>query len=605
MSLERSWTQALRASARRLWGVDLEGVLLEPPTDPKFGDYTCNAAMRLAKQLKKPPRAIADELAADLRKAGLPHLAKVDVAGAGFVNLTAAPEFFHEEVKRILAEGAAYGRSTAGAGRRVLVEHCSANPTGPLHVAHGRQAAVGDSLANVLEFAGFKVHRDFYINDTGNQIEMLGRSILWRLYEKQGKTFVREQRGFETDDASGEKKPLFWLSTAVDGGTFEICETNAYKGDYIRTLGEELLAQGGPVTLDRAKRHGKDRLLEAIRRDLERFRVRYDTWQSEEELHKSGKVDDVLNKYQVQGLTFTKDKATWAKFSGYGDTQDRPIIKSDGTYVYRLPDIAYHYDKLARGNQILIDLWGPDHHAHIANVAAGLKMLNLNLVEPEQVPPAGGGTPDTAPVAFKVLLIQHCKLLQNGAEVKMSKRAASYVTLDELMDEVGVDATRFFFVMRKTNSHLDFDLDVAKKKSLENPVYYAQYAHARISSIIRKGIEEKKVDAADVKDGLWAGAYDASKMGPDEMELLKVARAFQRRVEIAARDLDPAAVAEYLRELSGAYQHYYEYGNRDVTRRVLHEDEPVRRAKLAASAAVQQVLRNGFRLLGLSAPDQM
>jgi len=605
MSLESSWTQAVRASAKRLWGVDLDGVLLEPPAAPKFGDATCNAPLRLAKQLKKPPRAIADELAADLRKSGLPHLAKVDVAGAGFVNLTAVPEFFHEEVKRILTQGAAYGRSSIGAGRRVLVEHCSANPTGPLHIAHGRQAAVGDSLANLLDFAGYKVHRDFYINDTGNQIDMLGRSILWRLYEKEGRTFTREQRGFEEDDAGGEKKPLFWLSADIDGQKFEICETNAYKGDYIRALGEELKAQGGPVTFDRAKRYGKDRMLEAIRKDLERFRVRYDTWQSEEELHKSGKVDDVLNKYQVQGLTFTKDGATWAKFSEYGDTMDRPIIKSDGSYVYRLPDIAYHFDKFARGNQILIDLWGPDHHAHIANVTAGLKMLNFNLVAPEEVPPAGGGTPDTAPVAFKVLLIQHCKLLQNGVEVKMSKRAASYVTLDELMDEVGVDATRFFFVMRKTNSHLDFDLDVAKKKSLENPVYYAQYAHARICSIYRKGIEEKKVDAAEVKDGQWAGSFEASKLGPDELELLRVVRAFQRRIEIAARDLDPAALAEYLRDLSGAYQHYYEYGNRDVTRRVLHDDDGVRRAKLAASAALQQVLRNGFRLLGLSAPDQM
>jgi len=604
MSLESSWSQAIRASAKRLWNVDLEGSLLEPPTDAKFGDATCNAAMRLAKSLKRPPRAIADELAADLRKSGLPHLAKVEVAGAGFVNLTAGPEFFHEEARRILAEGADHGRSTVGAGRRVLVEHCSANPTGPLHVAHGRQAAVGDSLANLLDFAGYRVTREFYVNDTGNQIDMLGRSILWRLYEKQGKTFTREQRGFEEDDAGGEKKPLFWLSTDVDGATFEICETNAYKGDYIRTLGEELLAQGGPITHERAKRHGKDRMLEAIRKDLERFRVRYDLWQSEEELHRSGKVDDVLNKYQVQGLTFTKDGATWAKFQDYGDTMDRPIIKSDGSYVYRLPDIAYHYDKFGRGAQILIDLWGPDHHAHIANVTAGLKMLNLNLVPVDEVP-AAGGTPDTAPLAFKVLLIQHCRLLQNGAEVKMSKRAASYVTLDELMDEVGVDATRFFFVMRKTNSHLDFDLDVARKKSLDNPVYYAQNAHARICSIYRKGLEEKKIDPADLKDGQWAGSFDGSKLGADEMEILRVARQFQRRVEIAARDLDPAALTDYLREVAGAYHHYYEYGNRDLSRRVVHEDEGIRRAKLAASAAVQQVLRNGFRLLGLSAPEQM
>src|SRR5579862_8762515 len=605
MSLEHAWTQAIRASAKRLWNVDLDGSLLEPPTDPKYGDATCNAAMRLAKQLKKPPRAIADELAADLRKAGLPHLAKVEVAGAGFVNLTAAPEFFHEEVTRILAQGAGYGRSPIGAGRRVLVEHCSANPTGPLHIAHGRQAAVGDSLANVLEFAGFAVSREFYINDTGNQIDMLGRSILWRLYQEDGRTFTEEQRGAEVDEETKKEIPLLWASTIVDGQRFEILLKNAYKGDYIKDLAKDLQAEGGPVTLDRAKRYGKDQLLAAIQKDLERFRVRYDTWQSEESLHLSGKVDEVLNFFQSWGLTYTKDGAIFARFKDYGDTEDRALVKKDGAYVYRLPDIAYHRDKIARGSQILIDLWGPDHHAHIANVTAGLKMLNFNLVPPADVPPPGGGTPETAPVAFQVLLIQHCKLLQNGVEVKMSKRAASYVTLRELMDEVGVDATRFFFAMRKTNSHLDFDLDVAKKKSLDNPVYYAQNAHARICSIYRKGIEEKKVDAADVKNGQWAGTYDPSKLGTDEMEILKVARSFQRRVELAARDLDPATITDFLRDLAGAYHHYYEYGNRDASRRVIHEDEAIRRAKLAASAAVQQVLRNGFRLLGLSAPDQM
>jgi arginyl-tRNA synthetase len=612
MSLEGSWSQAIRASLKRLWNIDLEGSLLEPPADPKFGDATCNAPMRLAKQLKKPPRAIADELAADLRKAGLPHLAKVEVAGAGFVNLTAAPDFYHEEVKRILTDGANYGRSTLGAGRKVLVEHCSANPTGPLHIAHGRQAAVGDSLANLLDFAGFKVGRDFYINDTGNQIEMLGRSILWRLYEAEGKAFTRFERGFEEEEQKDEKgnkikvkKALFWLSTEIDGKTWEICETNAYKGDYVRDLGAELKAQGGPIDLERAKRFGKDRLLDEIKRDLETFRVKYDTWVSEESLHKSGKVDEVLNFFTTWGYTYTKNGATYLKTSDEGDPEDRAILKADGGYVYRLPDLAYHKDKFDRGFDILIDLMGPDHHAHIATMEAGMKLLKFNLVPIDQVRAGAALPPEQKPVAFEVLIIQHCRLLQGGQELKMSKRAASYVTLKELMEEVGVDATRFFFAMRKTDSHLDFDMDVAKKKSLENPVYYTQYAHARICSIYRKGIEEKKVDAADVKDGQWAGTYDASKLGADELELLKVVRAFQRRIEIAARDLDPAALTEYLRDLSGAYQHYYEYGNRDVSRRVLHDDEAVRRAKLAASAAVQQVLRNGFRLLGLSAPESM
>jgi arginyl-tRNA synthetase len=568
MDLEHAWSQALRDAARRLWNVELAPPLLEPPSDPRFGDWTCSAPMRLAKELRKPPRAIAEELAKAVRDAGFPKLAKVEVAGAGYVNLTAAPEAHHEELARILAEGPAYGRSSMGGGRKVLVEHCSANPTGPLHIAHGRQAAVGDSLANLLDFAGFKVDREFYVNDTGNQIEMLGKSILWRL--------------------SGAPEPP---------------DENCYRGDYIRELAEELKASGR-TDLESAKRLGVERLLEEIRKDLETFRVRYDAWQSEEALHRSGKVDEVLNFLTSWGLTYPKDGATYAKFKDYGDSEDRPLVKRDGSVVYRLPDIAYHRDKFGRGFEILIDLWGPDHHAHIANVGAGLKMLNFNLVPRDQVRSAPTATPETRPVAFEVLIIQHCKLLQGGVEVKMSKRAASYVTLRELMEEVGVDATRFFFAMRKPSSHMDFDLDVAKQQNKDNPYYYAGYAHARVCSIVRAGVEERRVDPAELREGLWRGAYDPSKIGPDEVKLVKIASSFRRRVEIAARDLDPAVMAEYLRELSGAYQAYYELG-RDPARKVNCDDEPLRRARLAVSAAVQQVLRNGFSLLGLLPPERM
>lgn len=570
MNVEELWSDAVRDAARALWGVEVSGPALEPPSDPRFGDATTSVAMRLARSLKRPPRELAEALAAELRRRGLPGLARADVAGAGFVNLTASADYYHAELQRILREGPDYGRSSLGAGRRVLVEHCSANPTGPLHIAHGRQAAVGDSLANVLDFAGFRVVREFYVNDTGNQIEMLGRSLLWRL----------------TDDP-------------------EPPDPNCYRGDYVKALARELAAQGGPVDLERAKRFGKDRLLEEIRRDLEAFRVRYDVWTSEEALHRSGKVEEVLNFFKSWGLTYEKDGAVYLKTSDYGDVEDRPIVKADGAYVYRLPDMAYHRDKFQRGFEILVDLWGPDHHAHIATMRAGLKMLNFNLVPPDQVRPSPSDTPETRPVAFEVLIVQHCRLLEGGQEVKMSKRAASYVTLRELMDEVGTDAARFFFVMRKASSPMDFDLDVARKQSLDNPVYYAQYAHARIASIYRKGIEEGKVDPADLRGGLWSGRFDPARIGPDEIEILKVARQFRRRVELAARDLDPAMVADFLRELSGAYQRYYEYGNRDAARRVLHDDEEVRRARLAASAAVQQVLRNGFRLLGLSAPERM
>lgn len=568
--IEDVWSAAILDAARALWKVEPKGAVLDPPSDPKFGDAVTNLPLRLAKELKKPPRALAEELARSLRAAGVPHLAKVEVAGAGFVNLTAAPELYHEELRLIRAEGANYGRSATGGGRKVLVEHTSANPTGPLHIAHGRQAAMGDSLANILDFAGFRVAREFYVNDTGNQMEMLGKSILWRL--------------------SGDPDPP---------------DENAYRGEYVREIASELKAQGGPVDLERAKRYGKERLLGEIKKDLETFRVRFDSFVSEEELHRSGKVDEILNFFTSWGLTYQKEGAVYLKTTAHGDVEDKPIVKADGGFVYRLPDMAYHRDKFQRGHEILIDLWGPDHHAHIATLKAGLRALNFNLVPVEKVRPAPGATPENRPVAFEVLIIQHCRLLEGGQEVKMSKRAASYVTLRELMEEVGVDATRFFLAMRKTDSHLDFDMDVAKKKSLDNPVYYAQYAHARIASIYRKGVEEKKLDTAEVRDGMWAGACDPARMGADEVDLLKVARKFRRRVEIAARDLDPASMAEYLRELSGAYQRYYELGNRETTKRVLSDDEGVRRARLAVSAAVQQVLRNGFRLLGLSAPEQM
>jgi arginyl-tRNA synthetase len=595
------YAESIREAVAGLYGIRLGDVELEPPSDPTFGDAASNVALRLAKELKQPPRAVAASIAGWIEAHRPASLASVAVAGPGFLNFSATPEAQAAELGQVLAEGPAYGRSAMGSGIKVIVEHCSANPTGPLHVAHGRQAAVGDSLASILDFAGYAVTREFYVNDTGNQIDNLGRAILWRGLEARGAAFAAEERPGE------DGKPETWLVAQADGVRHAFPEKNLYRGDYVKTLAAELAAEGGPVDLDRARRHGVKRLLAEIRADLERFRVRFDSWQSEEELHRSGKVDEVLNFLTSWGLTYPKDGATYAKFQEYGDTEDRPLVKRDGGFVYRLPDIAYHRDKFARGFAVAIDLWGPDHHAHIANVAAGLRMLNHRLVPRGQVP-AGGGAglpPDQRPLAFDVLLIQHCRLLQNGQEVKMSKRAASYVTLRELMEEVGVDATRFFFAMRKPSSPLDFDLDVAKKKSLENPVYYAQYAHARIAAIVRKGLEEGKIPAAEVRDGTWRGAWEAARLGPDEIDLVKVLRQFRRRVEIAARDLDPAVLCDYLKELSGAYQRYYDLGNRDAGRRVLHEDEGVRRVKLAASTAVQQVLRNGFGLLGLSAPEAM
>lgn len=552
MEIEETWAEGLAAAARKLWSVDLNEAryqpLLEPPADPKFGDAATGVAFRLAKDLKKPPRAIAQELAGALGK--LPYLEKSDVAGAGYLNFHASQAFFGDTVHRVRAEGAQFGRSSVGAGRRVLVEHCSANPTGPLHIAHGRQAAVGDALANLLGFAGYRVEREFYVNDTGGQIENLGKSILWRRHESLGKPYPESE--------------------------------NYYRGEYVRELAEELRTRETLPSVEEAARFGKERLLSEIRKTLEEFRVRYDTWYSQEELERSGKVEKVVAFYRDRGWIYEKDGAQFFKSKEFGDPEDRVLIKSDGSYTYRTPDIAYHRDKFERGYDVVIDLWGPDHHAHIATMKAGLAMLGISKT-------------------FEVLLVQHCRLLRGGQEVKMSKRAASYVTLRELMDEVGVDAARYFFIMRKTQSHMDFDLDVAKKQSLDNPIYYAQYAHARICGIYEQGRTKGMVDSADLRDGIWTGSFDPAQLAAGEIELLRTCRGLRRSVEGGAREFDPAILTDFVYRLSGAFQRYYQ----KFENTVLTPEEPVRRARLAACAAVQQVLRNAFGILGVSAPERL
>ncbi|MBI2901944.1 MAG: arginine--tRNA ligase [Planctomycetes bacterium] len=579
MEVEETWAGGLADAAKSLWSVDLADPrfqpLLEPPSDPKFGDAASGVAFRLAKDLRKPPRAIAEELAKAV--AGLPYLERAEVAGAGYVNFRATRAFHGETILRVRAEREKFGRSPAGGGRRVLVEHCSANPTGPLHIAHGRQAAVGDALANLLDFAGYRVDREFYVNDTGGQIENLGRAILWRYLESIGTTFARETRG---QDA--------WLV----GHGFEFLEKNLYRGDYVSELAAEMKQRYGdglaakPDAVAICGRIGKERLLEEIRKTLEDFRVRYDTWYSQEELEKSGRVEKVVEFYRSRGLAYEKDGAQFFKSKEFGDPEDRVLVKSDGSYTYRTPDIAYHRDKFERGFETVIDLWGPDHHAHVATMEAGLRMLDIPI-----------GTTR----AFRALLVQHCRLLRGGAEVKMSKRAASYVTLRELIDEVGVDAARYFFIMRKTTSHLDFDIEVAKRQTLDNPVYYAQYAHARICGICEQGRAKGMIDPAEVRNGMWDGPFDAAHLSDGDIELVRACRGLRRAVEAGARDLDPAIVTDFVYRLSGAFQRYYQ----KFENTVLTPEEPLRRARLAACGAVRQTLRNALAILGVSAPERL
>jgi arginyl-tRNA synthetase len=520
--------------------------LTEPPADLKFGDLTSSVALRLARPLKKPPRKIAEELAARLTRW------KLSIAGAGFLNFDFGSGFAGEVIEQARGEGDRFGRSSDGRLQRVLVEHTSANPTGPLHIAHGRQAAVGDSLARILAFAGYEVGREFYVNDTGNQMENLGRSILARYLETKGKTLEFEGKPYRFD------------------GSVE----NAYRGDYIKELAARVQE---PATVESCGRLGGEILLGEIHRDLEHFWVTFDRWSSQEELERSGAVQKLVDRLKSKGLAYEKDGALWLKSKDNGDTDDKVLVKKDGLFTYRTPDIAYHLDKFARGWERLIDLWGPDHHAHIQGMTIALKMLGL----PHD--------------RFKVLIVQHCRLLKDGQEVKMGKRLASYVTLRELMDEVGVDATRWFFAMRKTDSPLDFDMTLAVKQSADNPVYYVQYAHARIASVLRKGGVE----------GPYAGPFEAAALGPDEILLVRHVRALQRAVERAARDLDPSTICTYAHGLASEYQHYQTAGKKDLSKRILADDPALRRARLATVSAVKIALKNALRLVGVEAPERM
>ena len=520
--------------------------LLEPPADLKFGDTTCSVAMRLARELKKPPRKIAEDLASKLAAW------KPTIAGAGFLNFDFGPAYAGSLVEEARTQGARFGAGRESRGIKVLIEHTSANPTGPLHIAHGRQAAIGDSLARVMAHAGYDVGREFYVNDTGNQMENLGRSILARSLETKGKTLEIDGKPYVFD------------------GSVE----NAYRGDYIKEIAKRVTE---PATVESCGRLGKEILLEDIKRDLTQFRVTFDRWSSQEVLENSGAVAKLVEEMKAQGLVYEKDGALWLKSKDAGDTDDKVLVKKDGLFTYRTPDIAYHREKFARGFQRLIDLWGPDHHAHILGMKIALKMLGL----PHE--------------KFDVLIVQHCRLLKDGQEVKMGKRLASYVTLRELMEEVGVDATRWFFAMRKTDSHLDFDMSLAVKQSAENPVYYVQYAHARISSVLSKGQVE----------GLYTGPFDASALGPEEILLIRHVRGLERTVERAARDLDPSAICTFAHGLAAAYQHYQTAGKNDPTKRILIDDVRVRNARLATISAVKVALKNALTLVGVEAPDRM
>jgi arginyl-tRNA synthetase len=528
-----------------------ERALVEAPKDPAHGDLASNAAMLLGKAARSNPRELAQRLAQALRAAG-PDIVSAEVAGPGFLNVRFSPAFWQARILDVARQGARYGASDVGQGKKTLVEYVSANPTGPLHVGHGRGAAVGDSLVRILRFAGYDARTAYYINDAGKQMRLLGLSIWLR---------AREQAGL----------PVEWPE-------------EYYRGSYIAGLAADLARQNPGLpslpedeAVSLCQAYGADAILAGIKADLQAFRVEHQAWFSERSLVESGAVGRAFERLRANGFSYERDGALWFATTRLGDDKDRVLRKSDGSLTYFASDIAYHHDKYQRGFAFAIDIWGADHHGYVPRMRAAVQALGR---QPED---------------FEVLLIQLVQLLENGVPVSMSTRAGSFETLADVTREVGVDAARFSFLMRKCDSPLDFDLELARQRSMENPVYYVQYAHARIRALLRRA-EERGVRLPENLDAVPLAPLET----PEDIALLRLADHFEDVAASAALKLAPHHVGNYLMELAGHLHRYY------AKHPVLQADDPAScLARLALLRAVGQVLGNGLELLGVSAPEAM
>ncbi len=516
-------------------------VLIERPREAAHGDFACNLALQLAKRLKRNPRQLAEQLVAAV--AADPYVAKLEVAGAGFINIRLTPRAGQEAVARVLAQGTEFGRARAVPAKKTMVEFVSANPTGPLHVGHGRQAALGDALAALLASQGHAVTREFYYNDAGAQIHNLALSVQARA---RGKT--PEDPGWPAD---------------------------GYRGEYIEEIARNFLGAAGDLEdLEAVRKFAVAALRKEQDADLQAFGVRFDVYYLESSLYTDGRVAAAVKALVASGKTFEHEGALWLRTTEYGDDKDRVVRKSDGSYTYFVPDVAYHVAKWERGYAKVINVQGTDHHSTVTRVRAGLQALDLGIPS---------GYPD-------YVLHSLVKVVRGGEEVKISKRAGSYVTLRDLLDWVGRDAVRFFLVSRRADSEFVFDVDLARAQTDENPVYYVQYAHARVCSVF----SQWGGDAAAL-----AAAPLGALTGERERALMRRLAEFPEALADAARELAPHAIAFYLRELAGEFHSYYN------AERILVEDDATRTARLALCAAVRQVLANGLALLGVSAPERM
>lgn len=537
----------------------------ETPNNPEHGDLATNVALQLARHLRRAPRAIAEEIAERLR--GLPldpaRVSAVEVAGAGFLNFRFSDRYLTGEIAALLEAGPAYGRTASGQGKAAVVEYVSANPTGPLTVGHGRNAVLGDTIANLLDWTGYAVTREYYFNDAGRQMRVLGESVRARYRaladpehpKKQIK--VGEQEFVEVPESFPE-----------DG----------YLGHYIHDIARGLYEQHGHALLASEdvqpfKKAAQDAIFADIERTMARLGIRMDTYFNEHALYEDGRVWKTLDALRERGLVYDRDGAVWFKTTEFGKEQDTVLVKSSGEPTYRLPDIAYHVTKYERGFERIVDVFGADHIATYPDVLEGIRALGYD------------------PAKVDVVIYQFVTLVRGGEPVKMSTRKATYVTLDELMDEVGEDVTRYFFLMRSPNSHLEFDLDLAKEASEKNPVFYLQYAHARISSILRKAEEVGFTFEADARLDLLTHETEVALM----KELLR----FPGVLERAAATMEPQQVAGYLREVAVAFTQFYGQC------RIIGEEPALATARMRLARAAQVVLQNGLTVLGISAPERM
>ncbi|MDP2863578.1 MAG: arginine--tRNA ligase [Desulfobacterales bacterium] len=529
---------------------EFPAVEIGEPKTATHGDFSTNFAMVMASAQKMPPRKFAEIITGEIEdQSGL--IEKTEIAGPGFINFFVKQNSWHPVLKQVFADDDKFGSCDIGDGKKIQVEFVSANPTGPLHVGHGRGATVGDSVANILSFCGYDVQREYYINDSGRQISTLGRSVYLRYLELFG-----ENVEFPED---------------------------CYQGDYIRDIALKIKEEKGGSILDEPEekavmfcaRVAAAEILAGIKDDLELFGVKFDNWYSEQSLFDSGKVDSVIKDFKNRHIIYEKDGAHWFRTSEYGDEKDRVVIRNNGLTTYFASDIAYHVDKFGRGFERVIDVWGADHHGYIPRLFASIEAFGRRKDQ------------------FHVILIQLVSLLRSGEPVAMSTRSGEFVTLKDVIREVGTDAARFIFLTRHYESHLDFDLELAKKQSNDNPVFYVQYVHARISSIIRKGEEQ------GIKDIKWEDKHIAVLKEAEEIQILKTLSAYPEAVRSAAELLEPHRITYYLMNLAAAFHSYYN------KHRVLSDDPGITEGRLCLVLGIKKVIRNGLKLLGVNAPEKM